>query len=109
MVNSNLVPFKKVWNNTDGTFGSKEIYFNTAMGFEFIENCFLKKDVKAVECTKIYYPDKYLTLEGNVQSFFATCQQAGISICILNDLEKEGMTVKQFLKQLEGFNGVELA
>lgn len=109
MVNNNLVPFKKVWNNKDGSYGSKEIFFNTAMGFEFIENCFVNDKGKEVECTKIYYPDKYLIIEGSVQYFFATCQQAGISICVLNDLQKEGIGIKQFLKQLEGFNGVELA
>lgn len=103
-----LIPVIKVWNDRDGNYGQKDIFINPANPFDYLEDCILKKGNEKLECTKIFYPDKFITILGSVQCFFETCRQANVSMCILNDLYKEGITIKQFIQQNERLNGIEL-
>lgn len=105
MANENLVLVTKCWNNKDGDYGEKVFYFNPTFPVLGIEPCKLKKEGIAVDCTKVLYGDgKFTTILGTPKELFDNCQKTGIAICIINDIYKEGLTIKQFIKQIEGLD-----
>lgn len=105
----NLIPATKVWKNRDGSYSSKEYFFNTSLPFEGLESCRVSLNNEQVECTKIHYPlDQFLTLVGAPAEFLETCRQSRIAAYILLDLYKENITIKQFMAQNERLNGISL-
>lgn len=105
----NLIVATKVWKNRDGSYSSKEYFFNTSLPFEGLESCKATLNNKEVDCTKIHYPlDMFVILLGAPLDFLETCRQSRIASFILLDLYKENITVKQFMEQNKRINGVEL-
>lgn len=104
-MNNSLIPFTKVWNDRDGNYGEKKYWFNPALEIKGMEGCKIKRNGrKDIECTKIFYPDgSFVILLGSEESFIEICQEAGTAICLLDDLRKEGLTIKDFLKQMSIF------
>ena len=109
MANENLVLVTKCWNDRDGNYGEKDFYFNPSFPVLGIEPCKLKKDGVSVDCTKVLYAEgKFTTIAGTPPELFDNCQKTGVSICVINDLYKAGITIKQFIMQIEGLNGINL-
>lgn len=102
--NNNLVPFIKTWKLKDGNYAEKEYWFNPAEQIAGLEECRIRRNGKEVDCTKIFYTDRYITLIGSVEFFFKTCRDASIVVCLLSDLIEGGYTIKQFMEQTNKIN-----
>lgn len=112
-----MVEFIKCWNlkqehgkpivDTTKLF-SKPYFLDTRMPVEGMEGCKLKDGKNEVECTKIYYPARFVTVKGTPQEFMEKCSQANVAVCLLQDLYKEGITIKEFMQQNERINAVVL-
>jgi len=105
MGNERLIPVTKVWRDKGDNYGEKLYFFNPESTVEGIEPCKLK-DAKGVEfeCTKIFYELKFVTIKGTPEELFEKCRDVNLAICLVRDILKENMTVKQFLNQIEGLN-----
>lgn len=104
----NLIPCFKVWKNSNEKYEKKAYLFNPDLPFEGLEPCKAKFDGNEIECTKIHYPGKYLIIVGSPDEFLEKCRQGNISAYILQDLYKEGITIKQFMEQNERINRIAL-
>lgn len=114
-MSNNLIKFTKAWNFPDKTYGEKEIYINPDVDIKWIEATKVKSaNGKEIDCTKITYPTGTFTKNdvvvviGTVDEFFDRCKDSKIFSLLLSDLEKEGLTIKQFLQQNERLNRVEI-
>lgn len=99
-----LIPFTKAWNTADGNYGEKTYWFNPSVAIAGLEPCKLKKNGAEINCTKIFYENsgenkKYLTLTGSPEEFFQKCKEANTAVCLLHELDRNGVSVKDFLKQ----------
>ncbi len=109
MANENLVLVTKCWNDKDGNYGDKPYYFNPHFPVVGMEPCKLKKNGSSVDCTKILYGEgKFTTILGTPSELIDLCQLTGIAICVINDLYRQGLTIKQFINQIEGLNNIQL-
>lgn len=108
MVNEGLIPFTKTWKQLDGSYAEKIYWFNPLATITGLEPCTVNKGGSTLNCTKIFYGEKYVTLIGSVEEFYDTCRKAKAVICILSDLYKEGITLKSFIKSIEEHKGQEL-
>lgn len=106
-----MIEFVKVWNDTKldaKTFGSKKVYLDERTPMESIESCRIKDEKgEQIDCTKIIYPSKYMTVKGTPIEFMQKFKEAGIASMILVDLYAAGFTIKEFMLQNEKVNGVE--
>jgi hypothetical protein len=103
----NLIQFFKVWKNQDGSYSKKEYFFNADLPFEGLEACKVRLNGIEVDCTKIHYPGNFLQIVGTPFEFLETCRQGKVTTCILLDLYKENITIKQFMEQNERINGIQ--
>ncbi len=104
---NNLVPFKKIWKNADGTYGLKDYWFNPNCDIQGLEACKGRINNIEVDCVKIFYADNFIMLVGSVEVFVKTCKDAQIAVSLIMDLHNAGITIKQFMQQTERLNGVE--
>jgi len=108
--NSRLILFKKCWNFRDGRYGEKDYWFNPAVNIKGIEECKISNGKIEIDCVKIFYPspDGFIILIGTIEEFFKKCRDINISICLIQDLYKEGFTIRQFMEQTGKLNDVNL-
>lgn len=105
MANERLIPVMKVWTDKDKNFGEKDYLFNPEALIEGMESCRMKNQRGVeIECTKIFYPLKFIIIKGSMDELLDKCRDINLAICLVKDIYKEGMTVKQFLNQIEGLN-----
>jgi hypothetical protein len=110
----NLIACFKVWKVRDerdernDKYEKKAYYFNPELPFEGLEACRASFDGRQVECTKIHYPGKFLMILGSPEEFLENCRKGNVAAFILQDLYKEGITIKQFMEQNERINGIAL-
>ena len=114
MQNDRLLKVTKIWNFADGKFGEKEFYFNPAIPIEGMEGCKVRKGNEELEGTKIFYsgytknevyiPNRFIILSGTPGELIEKCKDANLAICLIYEIQREGISVKDFLKQLEGLN-----
>lgn len=110
-----MIEFVKVWNDKKtvegkevSTLGSKKVYLDERTPMESIESCRMKDEKgEQMDCTKIFYPSKYVTVKGTPIEFMQKFKEAGIASMILVDLYAAGFTIKEFMRQNEQANGVE--
>lgn len=105
---NSLIPFKKVWNTADRKYGEKTHWLNPQEIIRGVEPCKVNKNGEELECTKVFYTNSYVTLLGTPEEFFAACREGNTAVCLIQEIERNGLTIKEFLKQLEGFNGIQL-
>jgi hypothetical protein len=105
-----LIPFTKVWNQRDRTYRESTYYLNpNSMTIEGIEPCYVENgSQRNIPCTKLYYPGRYMIILGTPDEFLEKCRQANVAYGLLNDLYREGVTIKEFMNKTERLNGVHL-
>ena len=109
MNNNNLVLFKKMWYDKENIYKEKLYWFNPFFDVKGIEACNVRNAKgETVECTKVYYGDYFITLVVNIEDFFTICRKANAAFALINDLYKEGITIRDFINQNERLNGIEL-
>jgi len=107
--NTALVQVIKCWNYKDGGYGQKDYWINP-VEIAGLEPCKIKEGSREVECTKIFYNSKskceiqFLIIKGSPKEFFDKCKEANTAIFVLSQLNEFGISIKTFLKQLEGLN-----
>lgn len=106
-----LIPFTKVWKFKDDKYGEAPHLFNpNSQSIEGIEECRIHdNNGNPLRCTKIFFPGRIMILLGSPEEFIQKCREANVGYGLLLDLQKEGMTIKEFIQQNERLNGVELS
>lgn len=105
-----MIEFTKVWTEKGSEkFGSKLYYFDHRTPMEGFDACKVKDDKgNQLECTKIYYPTKYVILKGTPLEFMQKLKEANVAVALLSDLYAHGITIKQFLEENERRNNITL-
>lgn len=103
-----LIPFTKVWKYKTGDYGEMPYHLNpNSMSIEGVELCKIYNGKVTVDCTKLYYPGRFIMILGTPEEFLQKCREANIAYGLLSDLYKEGITIKQFMQQNESLNNVQ--
>lgn len=103
-----VIEFTKVWNNRDGSYSEKKYYLNPSVGsFEGIEACNVNNKGVEVSCTKVFYASRFIIVLGNPETFLDKCREANVAYNIILEMQRSGLTIKEFIKQNERLNGVE--
>lgn len=97
---NNMVKLVKAWMFKDSnTYGEKEFWLNTDFEVMYIEACKMNKNGVEIECTRLVYQDYKITVVGTPQQFFEACKNSNTAICLLSNLQENGITMKEFLEQ----------
>lgn len=104
-----VIEFTKVWVDKNEVFGEKPYFLNpSSASFEGLEACYLKKNGSRIQCTKLFYPGRFITILGTPDEFLQKCREGNLAYGLLLEMERNGVTMKEFIKQNERLNNVEL-
>ena len=109
-----MIKLVKIWNekNKEGVLinvGSKEYYMDPRTPFEGLEACKqLDEKRKEIDCTRIIYPTKFVTVKGTPMEVMEKMRDVNIASTLLVDIYAAGFTIKKFMEQNESINGLKI-
>lgn len=106
-----LIPFTKCWKfKDDGKYAEAPYFLNpNSISLEGIEYSKMhNNEGQLVKCTKLYYSGgRMVVLVGSPEEFLQKCRQANIAYGLLLELDRNGITIKEFIQQNERLNHIE--